>query len=67
MINLGSNERQIGVNVEELFELIRSHKVTIIDVRMPWELKQEGKIAESINIPGEKVARLELLGCVKIL
>ena len=48
---IGSNEENIGVSVEVLLNLLVSHEVTLVDVRMPWELKKEGKIAVSINIP----------------
>lgn len=51
----GSNEQNVGVSVEELFNLILKHDVTLVDVRMPWELKKEGKIATSINIPLQKL------------
>ena len=44
----------IGVTVTQLYDLIKSRNVTMIDVRNPWELRQEGKIAGSINIPGNK-------------
>eukprot|EP00112_Aurelia_sp_Birch-Aquarium-sp1_P009580 Seg2092.9 transcript_id=Seg2092.9/GoldUCD/mRNA.D3Y31 product="Thiosulfate sulfurtransferase/rhodanese-like domain-containing protein 3" protein_id=Seg2092.9/GoldUCD/D3Y31 len=49
------NQPPIGVTVTQLYELIKATQVTIIDVRNPWELRQEGKIAGSINIPGWKL------------
>lgn len=50
-----AEDKAIGVTVQELLDLIRFEKVTIIDVREPWELRTEGKIAGSINIPGWKL------------
>ncbi|XP_065056131.1 thiosulfate sulfurtransferase/rhodanese-like domain-containing protein 3 isoform X1 [Rhopilema esculentum] len=52
----GSKEEPpIGVTVEQLFELMRSEDVTLIDVREPWELSVMGKIAGSTNIQGWKL------------
>ena len=59
-----AEDKAIGVTVQELLDLIRFEKVTIIDVREPWELRTEGKIAGSINIPGEtdKQGNIPVLG-----
>ncbi len=51
------------MTAEELMKMLKdkSIEVTVIDVRNPWELEQEGKIAGSINIPREYLSRCFLM------
>ncbi len=56
------------MTAEELMKMLKdkSIEVTVIDVRNPWELEQEGKIAGSINIPCEYLSNLFFINILGI-
>jgi len=39
------------ISAQELLQRLHDENILLIDVRMPYELKNEGKIGQSINIP----------------
>ena len=41
------------ISPNDLQTKLRTGDVTLIDVRMPWEVNLEGRIANSVNIPGK--------------
>ncbi|CAH1781028.1 unnamed protein product [Owenia fusiformis] len=46
-----TNERLPEVGQEELYNLLKTTKIQLFDVRTPEEITEQGKIAEAVTLP----------------
>ena len=59
--DLANNQKKpdvIEVNAKEFKELLKKENAVLIDVREPMELKSDGYISNSINVPAYRIAQL---------